>query len=344
MKLRLLVLAMSVLCASEAFANNYFIPNYYRNRRFLNAYTAVGWSDRKEAGATYSIENTDNKSGGQKTSKVEESNLRAHTYYRTPMNLNVEAAILSTKQERESISFNSKDKHEIMSYNLGLGYELTDSPLAFGLVLSHVNDKNKTSSTDRTLVDASGGVGYRLDGNVFLGLGYHDLDTKSDRNEEFALGVGKVYGDRANPSAATELVLTYGNLNDKSYGLLAQGLINAEALQYYGRIGYMVTDGTQGSVDTNVLVLMAGADYKFFDFYVGPQLSYDNAEFKSSGSKATQNEFRPSLEAGYRIEFLEAFLRYDLIQGESKFNSPLGASSKNKSDGNVLTANVTYKF
>ncbi len=347
MILRIIALSVILLCAGEAFANNYVIPNYYRNRRFLNSYSAVGWSDRKEVGLTHSIENTDAKNSGAKFSDEEEMRLRPHLYYRTPVNLNVEAAIVSSKEENKALPSGSKTKEEGMEYHLGLGYELTEAPVAFALILeSAKNDLTSANGTktDQTNFEGSLGAGYRLPNQMYLGAGYTNSrmktkGTKEDLRDRYMLGLGQVYGDRANPDAAAELIMLFSNKDSaQTYVALLQSLINAGDLQYNGALTFTRLDG---ALSVSGYGLKAGVDYKFYDFYVGPQAAYNWLKVKTNGVESKGTEIEPSLEAGYRVAFLEAFLRYDISKNENKINNNLG---KVEREGNVLTANVTYKF
>ena len=338
-------LAFLVLfCSGEVFANNLFIPNYYRNRREVNQYSAIGWSNRNEAAVRYSVENNDVKTNGTKSSDNSETILYPHAFYRTPINLNIEAAVESASEERKSLPGGAKRKIDGMGYHLGLGYEIADTPVAFGVAVKMANVEDKPAAGAKTTTDdmsASIGVGYKLAEDLYLGAGYTNdrsktKGAKEDQDNTYVIGVGKVMGDRANPTGAAEAALQFSNEDhSQTYGLLAQGLVNSELLQYHGLISYA---NTTGDTKGYGLGLMVGADYQFMDFYVGPQVSYLTLDTKTSGVSTKINGWSPGLEAGYRLDFFEAFLRYEMGDTETKL------VGKTKSDYNILTAQLTYKF
>lgn len=349
MKSHLLVSSLVLLFGCEAFANNYFIPNYYRNRRTQNTFSALGWSDRKEVALSYEMTDTDAKTDGKKSSETDGKEIEAHGFYRLTESWNLEAVIDSSKDERQAFPITGpKSKSDSMDYNVGAGYQVSGMPLAFGAGIEVVNDEDTTSAGVKSSNDQNSvslGAGYRLDSDIYLGVGYvrhvyKQTGKPSDLDQGYYLGAGKVIGDRQKPDGAGELIFVFANENNRqNYNLIAQGLINAHQLQYTGNLYFGRGDGPSSSTTYGAAF---GADYQIMDFYVGPQLNWLHMEFDWGSFKQKSTTLAPSLEVGYRIASLEAFLRYTIEDGQAKFTGL--SSSKVEYDGNTLTAQFTYKF
>lgn len=348
MKGRVLVASMLLLFAADAFANNMFIPNYYRNRRAVNQFSAVGWSNRHEVGAHYTMGKSENTSNGTATSDDENSGFDLHTFYRTNMNLNIEATIDKNTTENSPKPTGASTDTDHMDYHLGLGYEVEGMPWAFGLTYASEDaDEEGTGGTDEKSGALGLGVGHALGDGMYVGFGwtYTDAEEKvgtaaatTDKDNKYHLGVGKVYGDRANPMAASEATLAFENEAHTQYWELAvKGLYNMDAFQYYGEIGY---DWSGGDKKTKGYDLTVGADLLFGMFYIGPEIMWmtTSEDLKPSGETETDMMVL-GLEAGYRTEMVEAFVRYSTFDYESE-TSP----NKSKVENNTWVLGASYHF
>lgn len=348
MKSGIIVSLLALGFCADAFANNMFIPNYYRNRRVPNAYSAIGWSDRKEVEVQYEMEDSDRKRNGTKIEDSETDSMQAHLFYRTPVNLNVETVMGYSKEDEKNPVTGDKDETKIKLYHLGLGYELTEMPLAFGAIFTLADGETTGDSgdSDEEITAIGLGVGYRLAGDKYLGFGLtrsnYDRSSATSNSDDdvdsFSIGAGKVYGDGKSPLAANELTFGFMNFeHTQFYGLDLRGLYNLENIQFYGEAGYDWSNGQRGS---DGFSLKGGVDYLFGVIYVGPEVIYSVTN-TDSGNTSDVDSLRISVETGYRVDFLEAYLRYTSDESESEFAV---RSFNSKTEKDTWTVGASYQF
>lgn len=344
--MKLISLVLVLLTAFEASANNAFIPNYYRNRREANDYSAIAYSQRKEAGLLVGAGTLKQETDGTKTLDSDILAVRPHSYYRVE-NVNMEVEYSTVRSDNKNVLTGDTIDINAAGPLINVGFELPTTPIA--VAISYDSDKtkfqNKTSGlkidTDTRTLQM--GVGYKMEGNTFLGFGISQEQQDSllgDSDEEqIVFGAGKVYGDYSNPDAAAEAILTFENeRGDKTYNLEVRGLRNLGAFQYYGALGLGYQNGV--NIDGRDYLFKAGVDYQINDtLYVGPELNvivvnYDNEE---------STNLTPSLQGGYRDRHLEFFLRYDY--GKTKSEDMTGASpTTDILYQNLITIAGIYKF
>ncbi|MGZ3723621.1 MAG: hypothetical protein ACXVA9_11850, partial [Bdellovibrionales bacterium] len=181
------------------------------------------------------------------------------------------------------------------------------------------------------------GVGYILPLDIYAGLGYENLHFKTGVIEYYSVGVGKVYGQKAAPTATTEVIFTYANrMNSQVSQLLARGLYNWNAFQFTGEATYYRYQNT----DAKYYEVKGGVDYEFFSFYAGPQINYAWNASDDRGRNATSSkDFSPSLQAGYRTQWLEAYLSYASDRNLRVFGFDTIENNMNR-----YAAGLIYKF
>lgn len=346
MKGRVLVASMLLLFAADAFANNSFIPNYYRNRREVNEYSAVGWSNRHEAGLHYDMAEGEGKTNSIKDEETEHTSFAPYVFYRAPMNLNIEGKITKGEEKDKPVPAAANTDTDIMDYHLGLGYELEGTPMAFGLTYTSLDRefKNSGTTTDATAKAIGLGFGYKLADDMYAGIGWtHTMNESGrpsveDKDNAYKIGLGKVYGDRANPMAASEVTLGFENEDHtQTWDLDIKGLYNMDAFQYYGAIGYTTASGDDKAKGWN---LTLGADLLFGMFYVGPQIEWVTLD-TDANTVADDESMEYSLEAGFRNEMVEAFVRYTMDKDEEEFTP---STSNTETENNTWTIGASYHF
>jgi len=353
--MRALVFIMIALLGAEASAQvsgqNLFVPNVYKNRRQTNLFSAVAWSDRKEAGLNYTNLDTPNYLGGA-TSSEDKSNLYSpYAFYKIDNNWNVEAEYLrqDTKTTYSPPSLTSKTALNL--YLASVGYEFTDIPVALGLTVlgfdyNLTSDQSSGTSTLKS-TGAALGAGYRLPSDIYLGAGLTVFKTttaftgtaSSDHTtNSYFVGAGKVYGDKKKPDATTEVVLNFNNdLSTQNQNLAARGLLNIQAMQVYGEVDYGISQGTKAGSNYAVT---GGVDYEYASFFVGPQVTYSMTK-TTDGTISDDSETNWSVLAGYRCPTLEAYVGYGKDQSKSIFDV---ASTNTSMDSKQVFAGASYHF
>lgn len=348
MVVRSMLLFLFVVLGTEAFANNLFIPNYYRNRREPNQMSAIGWSDRHEAELAYEMKEGKETTNNVKNEESKSTSPQGHVFYRTPVNLNIEAQFIHQKEKEKSIPVTGPDdESKLNSYHLGLGYELENVPVAFGASFTRTKtetDLGAGGSSESELDIPSLGTGYHLGDGKYLGVGYSRFRIDSSTSSEdivdiLALGIGKLYGDRKKPLAANEFVATYLNEDHtQNYGLGLSGLYNGiESLQIYGAFSYGWQNGEDGGDD---MAVKLGVDYVFSMFYVGPEIEWSENNFDARNT-SDREDMNYSVEAGYRDSVFEVFVRYESDESERK--APAFAF-KTEEEEETWALGASYKF
>lgn len=323
-------LVATLLLCTEAFANNQFIPNYYKNRRTQNHLSALGWSDRKEASLEYESSKTQEKTNGVDSGKTDTTELSGNIFYRANENFNVE--FVASKEDEKPDASPTKVTNV---WELGLGAQLSEIPMAFGLSYGSDDDDGDTTKTTAL------GVGYRLD-NLFMGVGYSSVAASvsgvDSSYSHILVGGGYVWGDLKKPDAALEAVVQmYGGDNESKGTLIGiNGLWNVdEAMQPYA--GFYNFDKKGGTGEIKGPMFRLGVDYDFGVVYLSPEIISANLE---TGSGADSKLTAWSLEVGHRAEgAFEVFARY--TSSDSKA-SATGTEFKDLTTG--FTVGGTYFF
>ena len=139
---------LSFLCF-DALANNAFIPNHYRNRRAMNSFSALGWSDRQEASAVLQSSLEKKKDNGVNDDRTERNLFRSSIFYKISPELNFEAALLLLKANNEDLNPSAPEDEQISHGKiLGLGYQLPGSSVAMGVQYLHTRTNLKEGSTN----------------------------------------------------------------------------------------------------------------------------------------------------------------------------------------------------
>jgi hypothetical protein len=340
------ILALGLLTGAEAFANNIIIPNYYRNRRAPNSGPAIGWSDRKEAAFQYIRSDSEEETNGTKTQETELTTLGPVLFYRTPANLNIEATYALLDGDEKPVA-GATDTLEGSALSLGMGYELTGSPLvvAAQLATSDTDEKDgatgTTSGIEMRIIGV--GVGYKLPSDVYLGFNLlrtdFEVGTTEDELDIWTIGMGQVFGDRKSPTEAYEVTLSFMNEDGtQDFDLGVKGLMNRENLQYYGALDI---GKQQGDDEGDSLGLTLGADFLFSGFFVGPQLEYSTEEEKSGANTQETTEMDLSVQGGYRTERFEAALTISMENEEEEDSSPV---SKDETEEQTISLRGSYFF
>lgn len=341
--MRFIVFFTVIFCVSAAYANNLFIPNYYKNRRANNQYSAIGWSQRNETGLVVQTSDTKDSSGGVEEANQDTLSFTAHYYHRLNDSLNLEFAGDITDSEDENVTPAYTLKTDSKSINSALGYQFEQVPVAigasFGITQNNFETSLSSTNFESDLDAFSFGVGYKLASDIYLGVGTTlfkvDRTPGSDDDIQFySFGVGKVYGDKDNPIAAVETYFVFLNEDgDKTTAWVLSGLINQNSFQYYGNISYSLEDSAD---DEKEWGLTLGVDYQFADFYIGPQFSIGQASYDSDRE---DSGFDASLQAGYRTSMLEFYIRYNMDEDEVKT-----AGLKDVTENSVVSFAGIYKF
>jgi len=321
----------------EAFADSsVFIPNYYRNRRDANLASAIGWSDRHEAGVRLANEKKKYEINGTEFFKDDETGVNPYMFYRFENGLNTEVSLNVSETDRDFTFSGGSSDVETKSIQANLGYELKETPMAFGFGYSRIDSDTEsstgsTSESKATLLNF--GVGYRLEDNVYLGASLFRIKNDNDTTDLISFGVGKVYGDKEKPDSASELIFsTYNEDGDKAYAFSYQGLCNRGPIQYYSNINLGVTDGT--AKDSLGYGVKLGVDYQISDYYFGPELGVD---IDDSNNDTRDTDWLASLEAGYRTSQLEFYARYNLEQQKRSF-------TVSKDTTSIIALGASYRF
>ncbi len=324
--MKLMSFVLTLIFVSQAWAEGTaFIPNYYRNRRFTNSYAAIGWSDRHEAGLYLTQENTKNKTGGTVDDKYDDFEINPYIYHRFENGVSTELSIDMADGDYELSSITGKFDHEEQNIIGNIGYEFDQQPIAIGFTFGNAKEEfsRGTFTSERKAKTVGGGIGYRLDSNVYVGAGISNINFEATGSEDlsidiFNLGIGKVYGDRKNPDAATELIFSGTNESGtKRQALNALGLINRGPIQYTAQAGLSYLDGI--SRDGMGLEVGAGFDYQFPQgVYVGPQLIAEMIQYNNDDK---DTDLTLSVEGGYRVNKVELFVRINLADNKEKPDS-----------------------
>lgn len=340
------LLTLILLTGWEAYANNVIIPNYYRNRRVANIGPAIGWSDRKEAAFRYEMSDSELETNGAKASETESTTLGPVLFYRTPVNINIEAGYGLFDADSKPVS-SATDTSEGNAMNLGLGYELTGAPMVFAVHVSNLDIDSKDgatgSKTKLELQTVGLGAGYKLPSDIYLGFNLlhieTDFGTSDDETDLWTLGMGQVFGDRANPTEAYEVRFNYENEDSTTnLSLNFAGLMNRDNIQYYASFGL---GQDSGDTEGNSLDLTLGADLLFGGFFVGPQLDYSKDEEEDGASKEETTEMDWSVQGGFRNEQFEAALTLELNSEEEEDNTPV---QKDETEGQTIALRGSYFF
>lgn len=332
--LKITVLLASLMLFSEAFANNLFIPNSYRSRREQNEFSALGWSERKEANLQYGT-GTGEEDDGTTATDQDTSALEGEVFYRMNDTTNVEFVY-----EDNQVKPDGGSTAKVSGWDLGVGHQFNDQ-MALGLSYESGNRDNGTTDFDTTTYSV--GFGYKLDNNWFLGLGYRNSEddvTGDPTKSTTALGAGYVWGDAKKPTANFEVAyLMFGG--DYSGGdIVARGLYNYGQGQYFAAVTMKGEKDETGATETETTgtEMQLGVDYHVTDaWYVAPAITMNNTENDDAGTEDTTNNM--SLEVGYRQQAAwEAFFRYDNNKTED------GAGGNTETTGTVMTVGGTYFF
>ncbi len=345
--MKMVMILLVGLFAVDAFANNLFIPNYYRNRRTINLMSAIGWSDRNEASVLLYADKTTTDTAGTPTNETNGHNSTLAVFRRLNDQINLETALLGGNTTSEDMNPSAPErKTTAFTGSVGLGYEFADAPVAFGISFLNLRANSESGlgvKDHATHRFASAGVGYRLPSEIYIGTGLVTswLDVSDEREPTFnyLAGAGKVFGDRKNPDAAAEASLQFqNNEHTQAYELKFAGLMNQESAQYYGSFAYELRDGTRSGDE---VTLVAGMDYRLeSNFYFGPQfaIGFDSADY-SAGSDTKSSYL--SLAAGYRVEAFEVVVRLGRDAEISERSSP---SSDEEEDSREVAIGGSYFF
>ncbi len=353
MKSNFALILLSFFVASEVLANNFFIPNYYRNRRTPNNFSAIGWSDRHEASVEMKNDSSKEKEAGFTNRETDTKEMNGKVFHKLDSKLTLEAFFRQIDEEEENFVFVDEDKTKTHLLSLGVGYELPTAPIALGVGIRNVKSQNEDQGTGLKSNSESKllalGAGYRLDNNIFLGLGYYNIHIDfsnfgGSTSHIYSFGGGKVYGDLKKPDAAVETIFLWSNENRRtSINIIAQGLVNLDSMQVYGAVSSGATKERDSSQDDSTSgMLMAGLDYQFGNFYIGPQANYDVTENEGSTS-ADETDLLLSLEGGFRTEQLEIFARLGKTSNKEK-NPPSISPDDVKLEGTDYALGATYFF
>ena len=352
--MRALFFLLIMFTGVQAAANNYFIPNNYRNRRSANVFTGVAWSQRQEVGMLYGRDTDTNYAAGTKNSEVTTNAFFPYGFYNMDNGFGFEGGLSKLNSETTYPSATTKDTGDSLSISAAAGLNPQGTPWAFslGYRLSTSAD-NDGSSGDKTTVKSNAvaiGLGYKLFSHYYLGAGYINYKSSYDysfsgttyssdaKNHYYYLGGGAVFGGEKKPMATTELVLMlYNSGSSQKQELTWQGLMNVSEFQFYSRAQYAKTTENGAGLD---LRLTAGMDYQFLDFFVGPEVSYD-VDKTDDGTDADSKETSLGLLAGYRATAIEAYLGYNTSVRKTEYDNP---SSNGKRDSGNVNLGVAYKF
>lgn len=345
--MRISALLILLIFGVQAFANTHSIPNHFRNRRLPNQGSSVGWSDRKEVNLAYQISESEQSRSGRKTAEDESTDVGAFLFYRTPVNLNVEAAVALSDSEETPVG-SAKDTSESQLGLLNLGYEFTEVPLAIAALYSNIEIDSKDGTTAATSTIEGHGLGlasgYRIGSNTYLGASLKQWDFDSsfltdDKTHYYHLGGGQVFGGEADPDGGYEAVLTFWNEDhSQSYDFSLLGFYNLGDMQYYGRVNY---EARGGDADGYSYGATLGADFQISSFFVGPEFSYDYYRLESGTIRLADTDVDAALLAGLRTSSFELALEY-AIETNEEDNSP--SISNDESEGNTWTVSASAFF
>ena len=345
--MKTMLFTIVIFLAFNASANNQFIPNYYKNRRMINQYSAIGWSVRNEVGLLVDYEIEKDHNDGLSDSESKTTSFTPRAFYRVDENLNIEAIAAITSSEIESTPSNSNSEIDGKTFLASVGYEFEPIPMALGVSISSgevdssTNGVTNTSNTSKNDF-ASVGLGYKMQGQTFLGIGYTYADSEFFNQtyylNSYSAGIGKVYGDLKNPDGATEVVFTYNKVNSniESYEIALKGLFNSGAFQYFGELSY---DETNSSLDDKTFSLSYGLDYGFGNFFVSPLISYRWVDYEDDSKN---KQLSGSLQLGYRTDQFETFLIVTLTDERDQDNVAPFVNGEEKTQGATVAA--IYKF
>lgn len=343
----LIAILVGVVCL-EAGANNYFIPNHYRSRRAANVFSAVGWSDRKEATAVLKHNKDLTKRASIKREEDTSNSLEAATFYRVSPQWNIEGLVtyLASKEKEFNPSADG-DQNTGKTFGLGVGYAFPEAPAVIAANIFHSRFDAKDGATDvrshSWISSYNLGVGWKLPSDIYLGggisAGWSRLGgIKHGPTWGYYLGGGKVFGDAKNPVATVETYLLFANVNNTQvYRLGARGLWNMEAFQFIGSLGYGTDQGADKGSSAEIAF---GVDYELQAFYINPLIALE-VEKDEDGIPDNDTETVLSLELGYRQKPYEAFVRYNYGKDKIDYEAPISDVESNESE---VTVGGTYFF
>lgn len=347
MKALFLVLLFS---STTVLANNYFIPNHYKGRRELNNFTATAWSERREINGYLQTANEETSEGSTKTEESKAKDLNARIYHRsTELPLTIEAGINILQAEVDDIANAEDIDRSANLINVSGGYELKDLNMAVAASAvraryeSDYSPSNDSTSTNVNFVTL--GWGYKLENQIYLGLGYLNTHvdyeetgyTYQDTSHAYLAGIGKVFGDSKNPTGTAETYLQYKSEDmETDLNLTIRGLYNiSEPTQLYGSIILGKIDYRDGSDDESSEELELGLDHEFGSFYIAPEISFYN--LKGTSDTADTNY---SFEVGYRAEQMEVGLIYNTRESKETYDTP----PNDKTETKTLQLNFAYFY
>lgn len=293
----------SLLFVSQAFANNNFIPNYYRSYRTQNHLSALGWSDRKEANLEYGF------GKGKVDDGITDTDLDLMGYVGSVFYRFDEAANVEFTYGHVEVKPDGGDAEKTSNIDLGVGYQFNEN-IAIGA--SYLTNKLDDGTNDVTASGYALGLGYRMNGNTYLGIGYttSKFDDAADTTiSNVALGGGYVWGDAKKPTAALEAgVFSYGG-DVGGNDIYVKGLWNHEAAQLFAGLTLVGSENTSDQKTTGTRFDL-GVDYQWEHIYVAPRIILANTKNDDTDVKTEGTEF--ALEVGYRQHGTwEAFARYE---------------------------------
>ncbi len=357
--IKLATIILSVFIFDTAVANNFHIPNYYKNRRTSNIFSSVGWSSRNEVGINYKkVDREDKPEGsGFQDNKYDAFASVLHGYYRINEQFNLEIQAENTGREQDDLPSGEKNENDTLEFESQLGYKFATLPIVMSGGLIYSKDESLEedsffgkSTNEVKSIGAVLGMSYKMPNNIFYGLGFKHNDTKREDKDDFGtqkddqksqtvnIGMGQVFGDLDSPDAAYEFNITNEFLGSTKFLFLSlQGLYNKNIFQTYG--GLLFARATSTGKDIKKYTFNAGVDVSVNDFYFGP-------EFTASLNKISDDfkavETNISLQAGYRTSLMEFYLALENETTKFEYDNPL--STDFKSTEQAITIGGVYKF
>ncbi|MGZ3722072.1 MAG: hypothetical protein ACXVA9_04020, partial [Bdellovibrionales bacterium] len=146
--MRGLVFLFVTLIGTQAYANNSFVPNFYKNRKELNHFAALGWSDRHEVEVNYFTESSAIDVDGVRSTDSTISGPKLQGYYRLPnkINFEIDGALTKTDSALSGYSTARSSQDSTSRGRFATGYEFANIPLALGA--SYQSLESNSTDTD----------------------------------------------------------------------------------------------------------------------------------------------------------------------------------------------------
>jgi hypothetical protein len=325
------------------------IPSYNRNYRSANVGPAIGWSDTHEAGLIYTKLESEKKTNGVKADDTDLTLITPYVFHRVSKNVNMEVQYQKLEAETKAPG-TPKDTADAQTFQAGFGYEMTSLPMEIGFQLYNFQYKEKDGSTGIRTVDSDSNIyglhaGYRMPSDLYLGIAwYHtaiETNSADGTGEQLYAGMGQVFGERANPEAAYEVYLSYGNSDSsQDWELTFDGILNRGPLEYRGIAAIGKTDGATKGSDYQIQLTL---DYLLpGGVFLGPQATHSGADAETGTKKTKDSSLDLSLQAGYRSQTFEGAVTYTVSSSETKQTAP--TVSKDETEGSTVAVHGSYFF